>query len=634
MCPLPGKLPKSATSSSAERIVVGSIVEYDQHGKPILGIVTGNRKDQWLIVNEAGQELAIAGTRLHLLPAKANLPNFTKQSCADYLAKIKSEAIELAKEIDLEQLWQVVSSKTVEISVSELSEIYSNNNDLLPHMAMRRALVADKIFFKRKKVGYEPRPAAVIEELKVQARVEAEKQQKREKLKQSILRAVAGEAGADETVQFPPEIDLITHLAVFGSKMEQAKEATNLLTEILEITGFDFPGRADDKAFSLLVKIGVFKSHENLQMHRYQRSVDFEPEVNNAAKELIAAFQPLLSDTTRVDLTALHTITIDADSTKDIDDALSVEKLDNGYRVGVHITDVATAIKPDSILQSESVARGTSIYFAEEQVPMLPVELSQDVLSLVKGQKRLALSFLLECDNAFNITSRSIVRSVIRVRDRLNYDQVDELLFNDRQNDLATPELIELLSNLWQATCVLEENRIIKGACQFNRREMQAQLAPDGKVYLVPQLDDTPSHKLVGEMMILANETAALFAKHHHFPIVFRSQEPPEQEPSEIEHRVKDIPEGSAKEYARLSFMKRSLTSSDPLPHYSLGLDAYTQVTSPIRRAVDLLNQQQIVSFIQNGKPLYSNNSLLDTLNLISAALDDSIFIQRNRNKY
>ena len=132
-------------------------------------------------------------------------------------------------------------------------------------------------------------------------------------------------------------------------------------------------------------------------------------------------------------------------------------------------------------------------------------------------------------------------------------------------------------------------------------------------------------------MMILANETAALYGRDNGLPLVYRSQEPPDCNPEE---QGLDIVEGPARDFYQRSFLKRSFTGTNPGPHYGLGLPAYIQATSPIRRSADLINQQQIAEHLAAGKPLYTREEMLGLMETLEPGLDEAMLVQRERKRY
>lgn len=620
-------LPPSSknTAKESERISPGVIVEYEHSGKPLLAAVLGEKKGRWLLLNQRAREAELTSDRLYVLPGRVPASCSDTSAKAEFLDKLAAEAEEAAAAVQLEEVWQILQGETAEASTREITELLFGDDSLEHHLTTRRALLADRIYFKRKRIGFEPRQVSTVEELKVQIAVEAEKRRQEEELINALLKRLK-----DKTAPLPASVEHLEQLAALGTQAAHAKEAVNVVSEVAERGGLTLRGKPDQKALELLVAVHHFTEHENLALHRFKRHTRFSDSVLAEAEERIRGLSAAASQ--REDLTALTIFSIDSESTKDIDDALSFEKTATGYRIGIHISDAAAIITPDSLLDKLARERATSIYCPDIHVPMLPPMLSQDALSLVEGLPRFALSHEVELDREMQVLRRRIFRSLIVVKHRLNYDEVDRILFEEtRSGDASDPDIHDALINLWQITTTLETKRLARGAMHFNRREMSPVIEPDGSIRLEDTTDDNPSRKLVGELMILANETAAGFAAENDIPFIYRSQEPPDTELSTV---GLEVPEGPAREYFRRGFIKRSVTGSTPARHAGLGLDIYAQTTSPIRRASDLLNQRQIAAYLTDGRPQYSREKLEELLASLEQGLHEATVIQRESTRY
>jgi len=618
---IPINMAKGQLEKESLALRVGALVEYENSGAPQLGLISGEKKGKWSVTNNRGKDVELSSDRLYLLqPVPTDLSN----NRSSYLESLELEAQRMISDIDLEQLWEVVAENSKEFDSRELGEILWPKLAVVEHIALRRALLKNKVFFKRKKSGFEAREQDVVEELKIQVRVEEEKARKREERIASLLARIKGEDVAAEWQD-------LAQLAALGSGANNAKESLTLLDELIERGNLGVGGRAEDKAFRVLAAARLFSPDENLAIHRYRRARVFDPTLEALSREVGELALSQISPSTR-DLTALDAISIDAEDTKDIDDAISVERSATGYRLGVHISDVAAVVGDDSPLFAEALHRATSVYCPDFKIAMFPAPLSESWLSLVANERRLSMSFLFDLDREFSITKREICRAVINVKARLNYDDVDCELFGEEgplRNNAASRR--EMLHDLWSIACALEQKRNQRGSIQFPRKELVPVVDADGSVRLEEYSEESPSRKLVGEMMILANETAGLFGKEHSLPLVYRSQEAPEVN---IIAAGTHIAEGPAREYFRRGLMKRSVVSAEPLPHSSLGVDAYIQVTSPIRRVVDLVNQKQLAHFLNFSAPLYNADRVMELLGSAQLALDEAQGIQREGTRY
>lgn len=615
-------------SPDANRIAPNSLLEYEQHGRPLLAAALAERKGRWLIVNEEETELELPANRLYLLPGQVPRDAASPKSKAAYLKGLLEKAAQEAKSLNLGDVWEVVLGEVKELSAKEIAEVGFGDNSTVHHIAVRRLLISGDgtLYFKRKKNGFEPRPADVVEQLRLQAEAERQREEKRRALIESIIAKLE-----DPRVELPDSAAKLEQLAALGKDAEDYRASEGILNEIIEKSGLSITGRVENKAFNLLAACGHFSRDQNLSIIRYGRKPLFSDNAQSSAASLVASLKEI-NTADRVDLSSLTPITIDDLYTRDIDDALSLEAEGPLWRVGIHISDVAAFISKKSVLDKESLLRGSSLYCADQRIPMLPVELSENILSLVDGEKRLAMSFFITLDDRCLIKDWSILRSHLVVKHRLNYELVDELLrLPPSSAPLISKEVDETIRSLSRIATQLENNRVAQGATQFMRREMNARLTEDNRIIIEESNDNTPARKLVSELMILANTVTAVHAKKQGFPIIYRGQDPPEVNPEDEGH---NIPEGLARDFFRRSFLKRSSLSSKPLVHSGLAVEAYTYVTSPIRRAADLVNQRQLASALAGRRLEYSEEELDEVIAELGISLDEAMQIQRERNRY
>ena len=602
------------------KIVSGSVLEYEQHSKPYLAIAIEERGGKWRVVNQDGAELSLPASRLYLYPDAAREP-LEKESRVAFLQDLVEQEKKFRESISLAEIWELLEGEVRETSIEQIVDIVSHKNKLLTTIAVRRSLLNDAIFFKRKKTGFEPREAHIVEELQKKAAAEERKRKKREMFIEEVLTRLA-----DSSAPLPAGISALKEYAALGKNASDAKETRELLEEIIRRGNCPYSGKAEAKAFALLVDLKYFSPDENLVPIRLGRPLVFSPRLLTEAKTLASSLEISFLEK-RLNLESLDCITIDGVESNDFDDALSLEELEHGYRIGIHISDVASQIEVHSPLEEQAFRRATSIYMPDAQLPMFPEDLSDGLLSLIRGSRRPTISFLLETDTNYEITSRKVCLSTINVSHRLSYEETDERLYSEDSSD----SLGQMLLHLWNAASVSETNRIDQGALQFSRREMMPRILEENRVTLEESDEDAPSRKLVSELMILANETAALFAKDKGLPLVFRSQEPPEVD---IDSLTAQVPEGPAQEYAKRGTLKRSSMQTTPAMHSSLGLKAYAQVTSPIRRAYDLVNQRQLFSFLTSDAMHYSEQEIQEIIAALEIGSSEALSISRARNRY
>ncbi|MCC6933418.1 MAG: RNB domain-containing ribonuclease [Deltaproteobacteria bacterium] len=619
----------SKLSPELLKISVNSLVEYQQHGKSILGLAAAQLKDKWQVINEQGAEVYLPVARLCVL-GQAEAADVSGPKRIEYLRQLSAAATKAKESINLEEYWELLNEEKKSVTEHDLAELVFTQLGAKEKLAVRRALLEDSVFFRRDKSSnyFEPRSNDVVEQLKAQAKVEQEKEKERTELMNAIISRIGG-----EKIKLPDTVEILEDLAVLGSKARQAKEAQGLLEKLFEANpALKSGGRAEEQALHLLVAAGHFRREENLALYRLGRRPYFTDALNDEATRLAENYQQLMKSDNAVDLTGLEVFSIDSASTDDIDDALSMEPLADGWRVGIHITAPGAVIEKSSPLFNELTYRASSIYCPDDHIPMLPAVLSEQMLSLTEGEENLAVSFFVDINRQKELSNRQLRYSKIKVKFRLNYEQVDAFLYEENPGAADwTKSLENSLLCLYEITAELELRRVDAGALQFSRKEMMAVIMDDGKIVLEPNSDHTPARKLVSELMILANETASMYARDNKVPFIYRSQEEPQFDPSE---QALDIPEGPARDFLQRGGLKRSQASLDPLPHYGLGLQVYTQVTSPLRRASDFINQAQLIAHLKGRTYPFSEAELINLIARLEESLGEVNEVQRERSRY
>ena len=320
----------------------------------------------------------------------------------------------------------------------------------------------------------------------------------------------------------------------------------------------------------------------------------------------------------RLDLRDKLIFTIDGDDAKDFDDAVSLEKLENGhYLLGVHIADVSHYVRPGSALDAEAFARGTSVYYADSVIPMLPRQLSNGICSLNEGADRLAFSCMMELDAAGRVVDYAFVKSVIRSRVKGVYKEVNAIFDGTADNALrqryaAVAQELPLMRELYHKLAKL---RAARGAMDIESGEAKLVLDEAGRCVDVVKRERGEAEQMIEEFMLLANSSAAALARRLKLPFVYRVHEAPD--PERIEklkqtltaagvdfHFAGDTP--TTLELAKLladtrgtnlerpvhTSVLRSMAKAkyEPQPkgHFGLALADYAHFTSPIRRYPDL----------------------------------------------
>ena len=320
----------------------------------------------------------------------------------------------------------------------------------------------------------------------------------------------------------------------------------------------------------------------------------------------------------RMDLRALPIFTIDSAETKDIDDAVSLTRLSGGgYELGVHIADVSHYVKPGSELNEEAFNRATSVYYADQVVPMLPKALSNGICSLNENELRLAFSCLMRLDKEGNLTDYRFVKSIIRSRVKGVYSEINALLAGTADAEIKAKyaDVIDQLPAMKELYGHRARLRRERGCMDIESGEVKLILDENGRCIDVKKRTSGESESMIEEFMLLANQCAAHFARVKQIPFVYRVHEEPNAEKLERlhallqacginDHFAKDVPtpkelsailegvRGTPYEQiintGMLRCMSKALYEEKPKGHYGLVLKDYAHFTSPIRRYPDL----------------------------------------------
>lgn len=320
----------------------------------------------------------------------------------------------------------------------------------------------------------------------------------------------------------------------------------------------------------------------------------------------------------RMDLRALPIFTIDSAETKDIDDAISLTRTsDGGFELGVHIADVSNYVMPGTELDNEAFSRATSVYYADQVVPMLPKALSNGICSLNENELRLAFSCLMRLDKEGNLTDYRFVKSIIRSRVKGVYSEINALLAGTADAEIKAKyaDVIDQLPAMKELYGHRARLRRERGCMDIESGEVKLILDENGRCIDVKKRTSGESESMIEEFMLLANQCAAHFARVKQIPFVYRVHEEPNAEKLERlhallqacginDHFAKDVPtpkelsailegvRGTPYEQiintGMLRCMSKALYEEKPKGHYGLVLKDYAHFTSPIRRYPDL----------------------------------------------
>ena len=323
------------------------------------------------------------------------------------------------------------------------------------------------------------------------------------------------------------------------------------------------------------------------------------------------------------------TITIDGETARDFDDAVSLEELPNGrLLLGVHIADVSYYVREGSALDQEALHRGTSVYFPERAIPMLPERLSNDICSLKPQVDRLTMSALIELHRNGRVVDYRLTPSVIHSRERMTYTAVNEIITNpEGKTATAYLHVKDMLLKMHELTILLIKRREERGAIDFDLPEAELRFNDEGQIGGIARSERNIAHRLIEEFMLLANETVAQHLEALSVPLLYRIHEEPNPEKIEefaeiaasfghkfsmhgpipqrgfqqLAREIQGKPEERMLSYLMLRSMQRARYTPHNAGHFGLAMKTYTHFTSPIRRYPDLIVHRILREVIERG---------------------------------
>jgi len=572
----------------------GTIFEYKEGNRLYLACVLEERNEKILGLNEAGKSISISPSKIMNVPGFESLSALSNSEIVMQLQSIASRIEQICKSIDLKELWELVHPDNLEMSLQEITEFLFCSPTPYERSAVFRVL-EKTIFFKRKGEIYVPKPKDQVEITIRQLEQAKQREKERTEFIQWLNHLFSGRLEGDKD-RWKDLLEKIKDFALFGHNFKKAKEISEMLKEVHHSAKEEIDPQ--DLAFEIMVRLGIWDPDEDLSILRKGIPREFsEQALEECCKILEYRFNP---EEKRENLESIYTFSVDEITTKDIDDALSLEYQDNFFILGIHIADVSHFISPGTLLDREALERGATVYLPQGKISMFPLELSEWKMSLREGRERPAFSLFFKLDEKFNIVEEEIRFTHIQVKKNYTYEQLDNA------GDLPA-EMKEILPILEMIADRRREERLKQGAIIIESPEVKPELGEGGMIRLKRIEKNSKSRRLIEELMILANEMAAIFCLKEGIPAIYRRHSPPKEPlPTDME-----FPNAEVRNYELRRRMPKSEISTSPSEHFALGLKAYTQVTSPIRRYQDLIMQRQIKHYIQHKKPLYTEEEIM-----------------------
>ena len=562
----------------------GHIVEFLESGGLRIGYVRRREQRKVHVIDQRTRESSVPVSRVVVVHAA--VPEEEFRGAAEL---IQNRIDAICTDIDIELLWESVQTESIEFDSTALAESYFGASSPESQSAIFRVLAKGGLFFKRNGISFQPRSRLQVDSQRLRMAREREKGDFRKHVGDILNGAI------QEGV--PPHLDdwdsISEQLEIWLRRRER-----NEVGSILEQLAGE--SRAKEVAYDLLVQSGRIAGWEDRFLVINGVPTSFPAEVVEASSLL----DPNTVGANREDWSGQLTLAIDDDETVEVDDALTVSEDAGQLKVGIHIADVSAFVNKGDALDREAFRRSATVYLPNITVTMFPARLSTDLASLVQGICRPAFSVEARFNADNDLVDFRLFRTTITVTDRLTYESADCRL---DQGDATLVRLHRIANRL-------HDNRTDQGAQTHRRPEIKIRVH-DGDISVNRVEVDTPARLIVSEMMILANRLAGDSAATTGVPVIFRTQEPPDSPPPHID----GLPEALRFELLRKSF-KRSRLSLSPGAHFGLGLGAYAQMSSPIRRYADLVTQRQLVAAIEGNPFPYDRSELLGIIASAEAA--------------
>jgi len=390
-----------------------------------------------------------------------------------------------------------------------------------------------------------------------------------------------------------------------------------------EIIAYPMRGRPPEgKIVRVIGKAGDPGIDSEMIIEQYELPVQFSPAALREASEIPQEVSASVRRNRR-DLRDLPTVTIDGEKARDFDDAISLEKIKSGYRLWVHIADVAHYVKEGTALDQEAYQRGTSVYLPDRAIPMLPTPLSNGICSLNPNVDRLTLTCEMDISPTGDIMRYDIYESVINSNERMTYTAVREILVDrdpaQRKRYRDRLKEFELMEELMD---ILRSKRAKRGSIDFDLPEPEIVLDLQGRMTDIIRAERNMAHQIIEEFMLAANETVARHIENKEAPFIYRIHEEPAEEkltdlveflatlgivlpavkklkPLHLQKalaKAKGTPEEALINTVLLRTMKQARYSAENVGHFGLAAETYTHFTSPIRRYPDLVVHRILIA--------------------------------------
>jgi len=589
----------------------GIIVEFIDRHKIVCAVVLEVKNRRLRLLTEANRELKLSESRI-LHESNINLDVLMGRDKLS--AALKETACRreiLIKQIDIKELWEVLHTEQEWIDLDTMTTFCFSEPVSCDHKAaVARAFFKNRLYFKFDNNRFFPNTVEKVDQVATQLKEALQ----RKKIIEDGANWLKNVINSNDTVLIPKDKLLLIEILKSYYLFEKASKHYMFGKTLLEKAGI----KRTDNVLKLLVKLGAWDLDENIDLYRHEIPLNFSNKVKDSAANIVRSqIENMAGYNKRKDFTNLPMMTIDGPLTLDFDDAISLEKTDDYYRVGIHIADVGHFVKKGDFIDKAAMERGSSIYMMERKISMIPSLLSEDACSLKHEKVRPAISIMANLTPVAEVVDYEIFPSIIKVKQQLTYHDASMMLKTD-----------ENISTLYNIAMQIREKRLNQGAVQISLPEIEISTDENDELSVEKIDREDPCRILVMEIMILANWIMAQFLTKNNLPAIFRSQ------PAPRERLFKKDEKGSLfQNWMQRKHLSRVVLSHEPEHHSGLGLNAYVTATSPIRRYFDLATQRQIRVALDMEKP-YTNKEIRNIMHVIDQPMRSVSIVQNNRQRY
>lgn len=583
----------------------GLLLEFKKDSERVLLAVAQKRdgRKNWMVFDQNGATTSIKPQQItYIVPG---VENFDHAEISDFFQKAQSNLDSTV----LEFAWVELLENNKSVTAEELAEMIFGSSEPLESYCAHLLLSRDEIYFtslhsKGPCSVYGPRTTVQVEELQRRKLAKEAADKEFEEFVQLLRSAREMPPHAkppksswkvEENVWH--KIESLQAYAIDACKNDEQKTA-GMILKAMGLT------RTASSAVNLLIDIGYFPVHINLDLLKFNIRTDYPIEILSAAESLLLESSDP-DEIDRIDLTSLKVYAIDVDEADELDDALSATRLQDGrIKVWIHVADPSSLVQPRSIIDREAFKRGTSVFLPTATYPMFPEKLAMEGMSLKQGKfcNAVTVSVILHSDGS--IAEYKVENSVIRPTYMLTYESASELLHLNLEEEAE----LRILS---EAASLRLQWRRGQGAIETASLDTRIKVAnpddPDPMIKLYVENQADPAMRLVSEMMILCGEAVATFGSCNNIPLPYRGQPQSNIDASAYVH----LPEGPVRTSAIVKIMRAAeMDFRKPIRHGIMGLPGYVQFTSPIRRYMDLLAHYQVKAFLRGDSPPFSAGQL------------------------